>query len=256
MTMAEHTAFAGLLAEHFGNAAFQSLEPREEMLYLVAHHDAGWADIDALALRDPETGLPYHLVQTPFELILRTSAASPDFNERRHAYCGLLSSMHSWGLYNGRYGLSDKHLIEALPQDKRSAAEAMLSREERRQSDLIGKLRGGGETESWVEPPELMRNYKLLQFFDTLALYFHCTDEALRTEASFDHVPRALGNDATVTLSPLGDGVYRLQPYPFDEPQLRLTFSGRELAASPSGESLAQEMRAAPVSHQAVELCS
>lgn len=256
MTMAEHTAFAGLLAEHFGNADFESLEPREEILYLVAHHDAGWKDIDALALRDPNTGLPYHLVQTPLDLILQTSAASPEFNAGHHAYCGLLSSMHSWGLYNGRYGLSEKHLIDALPNDKRGAAADMLAREERRQAELIATLRGNTETERWVARPRLMCNYRLLQFFDTLALYFHCVGEGLRDESAFEHVPRGLHEDTTITVTPLGGGVYRLQPYPFDEPQLHLTFSGRELSASSSGELLAPELWAAPLIHQTVELCS
>ena len=45
--MAEHTAFAGALARAFGNDAFEPVAPREEMLYVIDHHDAGWADYDA-----------------------------------------------------------------------------------------------------------------------------------------------------------------------------------------------------------------
>ena len=51
-----------------------------------------------------------------------TSRLSPDFNERHHPYCGLLSSMHSWGLYNGRYGLSKLVLLDNIPPDDRPVA--------------------------------------------------------------------------------------------------------------------------------------
>ena len=40
------------------------------MLHVIRHHDEGWRDLDTRALRDPATGLPYNLVQTPFEHIV------------------------------------------------------------------------------------------------------------------------------------------------------------------------------------------
>jgi len=113
--MDEHTALAAQFARAFGNERFEPVQPRDLMLYVIEHHDKGWASYDAAPKTDPKTGLPYNLVDTPAEDITRTSAASPDFNEKKHPYCGLLSSMHSWGLYNGRYGLSDKVLINTIP---------------------------------------------------------------------------------------------------------------------------------------------
>ena len=35
------TSFAGQLARLFGNDRFEPVEPREEMLYLIDHHDHG-----------------------------------------------------------------------------------------------------------------------------------------------------------------------------------------------------------------------
>ena len=107
ITMDQHTALSGAFAASFGNARFAPVAPRELLLYVIAHHDKGWVDLDAAPGTDPATGLPYNLVETPMADIVPTSIASPDFNERHHPYCGLISSMHSWGLYNGRYGLSD-----------------------------------------------------------------------------------------------------------------------------------------------------
>ena len=75
---------------------------------LTAAIDAAEREVwlETYIFADDATGLPYNLVETPAEHITVTSRRSPEFNERHHAYCGLLSSMHSWGLYNGRYGLS------------------------------------------------------------------------------------------------------------------------------------------------------
>ena len=111
--MYEHTALCGQFARAFGNDAFESLAPLELMVYIIAHHDAGWAEFDRDPVTDAKTGLPYNLIETPAEYITVTSRLSPDFNERQHPFCGLMSSMHSWGLYNGRYGLSRSCLDQA-----------------------------------------------------------------------------------------------------------------------------------------------
>ena len=72
--------------------------------------------------RPEKTGLPYNLIETPAKYITVTSRLSPDFNERQGPFCGLISSMHSWGLYNGRYGLSDHVLIKQFPEAERPLA--------------------------------------------------------------------------------------------------------------------------------------
>ena len=254
MTMAEHTAFAAELASHFGNDEFAAVAPREPMLYLTAHHDAGWHALDGEVRRNPDTGLPYHLVQTPFEEILRTSAASPDFNQRHHPYCGLLSSMHSWGLYNGRYGMSDRVLLDSLAGAFREQADAMLAEEERRQARLKAQLAADDGTADWVEEGHLLQNYKQLQFFDTLALYFNCTPEPLREPAEFTHVPMTSERDADVHVQPAGDGVYELAPYPFNADDLMLSYDGRRLAPAASDAALREQWASAPLTSQHVHL--
>ncbi|MCZ6591848.1 MAG: DUF3891 family protein [Alphaproteobacteria bacterium] len=233
ITMTEHMALAGRFARAFGNAAFEPIEPREEVLYIVDHHDAGWADVDAKAAIDSETGLPYHLQNTPFETIVETSRASPEFNSRRHAYCGLLSSMHSWGLYNGRYGLSDHVLLDTLAAENRSTADEMLEGELSRQERLKAELASNPETAAWIEQGHLFQNYKQLQFFDTLALYFNCAHEGARVEQTFEHIPRNPREDVTVTVRPTGEGVYHVSPYPFADDPLDVSFTGRSMVPDP-----------------------
>ena len=227
ITMHAHMTFAGQIARAFGNEQFEPVEPRDAVLYIVDHHDAGWADLDAEGRIDPGTGLPYNLVQTPFEEIVKTSAATPEFNSRHHAYCGLLSSMHSWGLYNGRYGMSDKVLLDSLADENRAAAKQMLDGELERQERLKHALAEHPETAAWVDPAKVMQNYKQLQFFDTLALYFNCNHENDREPTTFTHVPQTVDRDVDIALTLAGNGTYALSPYPFAQDGLELSFSGR-----------------------------
>ena len=61
----------------------------------------------------------------PAQYITVTSRLSPDFNQRQHPFCGLMSSMHTWGLYNGRYGLSSMVLIDKIPPHSGGLWQAM-----------------------------------------------------------------------------------------------------------------------------------
>ena len=83
---------------------------------------------------------------------------------------GLMSSMHSWGLYNGRYGLSSLVLIDKIPPQDRPLAQRMLDGELERQKHLKAELAQEPEDFRLDRGKRLFQNYKQLQFFDTLAL--------------------------------------------------------------------------------------
>jgi hypothetical protein len=254
--LAEHLELVGQFGENFGNSEFAPPQPRDEFLYAVRWHDKGWQDLDDSPPLDPKTGLPYNPVETPIPVILITSSRSPEHNEAYHPYCGLIDSMHIWGLYNGRYGLSDKVLIDLIPEEHRLAAETMLNTEYQRQQRLTAILSANAETAPWVEQGRLFTNYKLLQFFDTLALYFNCTHEGGRAPESFQNVPRDVGDDVEIRLQPEGDGTYCLSPYPFREDGLEVYFEGRYLARfSPDDEpDMEKVMRATPLERQTMRL--
>jgi len=254
ITMDQHTTFAARLAALFGNERFEPVSPREQMLYVIGHHDAGWRALDAQALRDPATGLPYHLVRTPFARLVETSAASPDFNGATHPYCELMSSMHSWGLYNGRYGTSDKVLLNDLAADNRSLAEPMLDGERARQQRLRAQLAADPATAPWVEESHLFQNYKQLQFFDTLALYFNCAPEGERGATSFAHVPLSAGADTDVTITPLGSATYAFAPFPFAEDGATVHFEGRYLTPVAEGPDVRAALDRTPLARQVVRL--
>jgi hypothetical protein len=224
--MHEHTALSGQFARACGNDRFEPIWPNDLMFYIISNHDAGWTEFDRDPVTDGKAGLPYNLVETPAEYITVTSRGSPDFNERHHPYCGLMSSMHSWGLYNGRYGLSDLVLIDKIPPQDRPLAQRMLDGEIDRQKRLKMEL-ATAETAPWIEEKHLFQNYKQLQLCDTLALYFQRTHPSDRTLQEFRHVPLNAEQDASVMIRPRGHDEYEISPYPFAVSNAEFAFAGR-----------------------------
>jgi Protein of unknown function (DUF3891) len=228
--MYEHTALCGQFARAFGNETFEPLAPLDLMVYVIAHHDAGWIEFDRDPVTDAKTGLPYNLIETPAQYITVTSRLSPDFNERQHPFCGLISSMHSWGLYNGRYGLSNHVLIKQFPEKERPLAEQMLDGELARQKRLKQEIGKGAKLADRLDEKRLFQNYKQLQFIDTLALYFNRVHPSERGTQTFEHVPLDAEKDAAVTIKPREAGVYTLSPFPFAPTDAEFAFAGRRVA--------------------------
>lgn len=227
--MHEHTALSAQFARAFGNDTFEALAPFDLMVYVVGHHDAGWLEFDRDPATDENTGLPYNLIETPPQYITVTSRLSPEFNQRQHPYCGLISSMHSWGLYNGRYGLSDHVLIKKFPEQERPLAERMLDGELARQKRLKDEIGKDPRLSARLNEKELFQNYKQLQFLDTLALHFNRVHPNERGPQTFEHVPLDAENDAAVTIRPQEPGVYSLSPFPFAVDAAEFAFAGRRI---------------------------
>jgi hypothetical protein len=227
--MHDHTALSGQFARAFGNAQFEPPFPRDLVIYIIANHDAGWIAFDRDPVTDPGTGLPYTVFATPALHILPTSRGSPDFNQRHHPYSGLLSSMHTWGIYNGRYGFTGAGRLNRISLDDRPAVDAMLAVELERQASLKAKLGASTETASWIEEGRLFQNYKLLQFCDLLAIYYNTTHPEQRSEQTFTHVPISHDRHATVTICPKSPGIYALSPFPFAAEGAEFAFAGRSV---------------------------
>jgi hypothetical protein len=234
--MDEHTALCRQFAYAFGNNRFASLEPRDLVIYVIANHDAGWLAFDRDPVIDPTTGLPYNLVDTPPEYITVTSRLSPDFNQRHHSYSGLISSMHSWGLYNGRYGLSKLVLLDKIAAKDRPLADKMLNGELDRQQRLKAGLEKDPDTSVWLDEHKLFQNYKQLQFIDTLALYFNRVHPSERGDQDFENVPMSTERDVAITIRPAGDNTYALSPFPFAASGAEFAFGGRRVTPA-SGDT-------------------
>ncbi|XWX02451.1 DUF3891 family protein [Aggregatilineales bacterium SYSU G02658] len=226
ITQIDHADVSGVFAAHFGNEIFAPLNPKDALVHVAQHHDDGWEEIDAHPTLDPKTRLPYHLTQTPTQQLIATGSKSPDANEKYHPLSGIISSMHTYGLYHGRYGLSDKIYIDLIDETLRDSVKAMLDAELARQARIKAELAAAGHA-NLVEDRVLFHNYKLLQFFDTLALYIQTVHPEAVGLSQFIHVPRALEDDVVITAQHVERGVITLDPYPFDVDALTVTTRGR-----------------------------
>jgi hypothetical protein len=252
----EHAKTSGRIAAKFGNNRFRLPDPQDAFLRMVENHDAGWVPVDAEVLIDDATGLPYHLTQTPLPKLIETSAGSPSINEAVHRYSGLLSSMHSYGLFHGRYGLSDFLFIDRIPDAERPAMEKMLAEELNRQSRLRLALATDPLTAAWANEAALFYAYKLLQFFDTLALYFQMSHAGGHGTTKFLNVPDINGVDKTLTISPSEDGTYLLDPWPFSTSKIRVNTLGRYISPADNSKTARQQFLAAQLAEQSFVLHS
>ena len=135
--------------------------------------------------------------------------------------------MHSWGLYNGRYGLSKLVLLDKIAATDRPVVEKMLNGEIERQKRLKGELAGNPQTSGWLDERKVFQNYKQLQFIDTLALYFNRIHASERGEEDFESVPVSTHEDVTVTIRSVGGNRYSLSPFPFAASGAEFAFQGR-----------------------------
>jgi hypothetical protein len=263
LTMAEHTEMCGQMARAFGNDRFQPPAPFDEVVYIVENHDRGWDPYDANPGLDPATRVPYIMARTPTPDAVKTNRGSPDFNEAHHPYCGLLSSMHSWGLYNGRYGFSkfvprtQTTTSISVADIHRPLIDAMLAHEEARQARLKAALAASPPTREWIEERHLFQNYKQLQFFDTMSLYFHLRHAGERGAETYVHVPLNAEADATVALKKIDGRVYSLDPFPFASDRLAIICRGRYVMPFPADfppDRVGAALRELPTDRQTYEL--
>ena len=68
---------------------------------------------------------------------------------------------------------------------------------------------------------------KLLQFFDTLALYFNMRHPSEHKEETFTNVPKTNSVDVDITIRPVRANYYSINPFPFREERLQVNCKGR-----------------------------
>jgi hypothetical protein len=262
MTMAEHMEMCGQMARAFGNDRFERLNPFEQMLYVVENHDRGWDEYDANPGLD-EDRLPYIMSRTPTLANMKTNKDSPEYNEAHDPFCGLISSMHSWGLYHKRYGFS-RFVVRARTTTSitvknvyQPAVDAMLENEIQRQNRLKKTLADNPLTSAWAAEKKILQSYKQLQFFDTLALYFNLYHAFERGDQEYVHVPMNEEADATLMLRKVNDNVYSLAPFPFAADRITLVCPGRYVKPFPTGfdeSKVGAALRSTPTDKQTCEL--
>jgi hypothetical protein len=148
--------------------------------------------------------------------------------------------MHGAGIYRGRYG-TQPSLKLTFADEVRDQVEAFVAEQEELHGLLVGRL-GVPEEERWT-------NYRLLQVYDRLSLYFCLRDLEGGEADALDPVPCDYrGAEATLAIEPVGSWHVRIDPYPFAETPARLRLVRRVLPKTswPDGDTFRRAFAAAP----------
>jgi hypothetical protein len=252
----DHAALAGTFAEHWGNAAFAVPSPRDPLITAAVHHDDGWLLWEAQPRIDPATRRPYQFTAMPITEHLRFYRAGIDHVLARAAYAGLLTVMHLAGLYQMRFGTEQPIKTRMLSADEERVQRQMLAELQNQQEELCRDLPRQGVPADWLQERRLWCNYKLLQVFDRLSLYF-CM--APPRPASLAPVPVDYeGGETQLTLRPTGEHTVALAPYPFDRSPLPLSVRARVVLDRDydSDDDFRAAFKAAPEIELRFEVCA
>jgi hypothetical protein len=122
-------------------------------------------------------------------------------------YAGLLVSMHGAGIYRGRYGTQPEMKMELAGSLAQLVDEFVAEQEDaypQRRADL-----GADEGETWT-------NYRLLQVYDRLSLFFCMNAPDAGARATIGSVPTDYdGGETVLAIESLAPFRVTLDPYPF-----------------------------------------
>jgi hypothetical protein len=262
ITQPDHGRLAGMLAAHWGNASFTAAghygnpaQPdrlRGEVLLAIADHDNGWWEWEADPSVNTETGLPMGLGE-----VLQDQQAGMDrwhIGTARfptHPYASLLISWHAYWLYAIRvvdqpdarftHPLFWKGAPEQLYPGALDLPEEFLSglavTQKRLEQNILNDECGA----SWLGDDVIKPNIRLLQLCDglSLALCSKLISAAMgetkglgNDDFSLNGVPRAGWDDLVdIRVRALGDNRLVLDPFPFDEAELRVSVPAKILPA-------------------------
>jgi hypothetical protein len=206
----EHARLAGELARHWRDFAFGDLEPREELLSAIAHHDDGWENWD----RQPGVadGKPISFLEMPLgeaTAIWRASIArcaefgpAAGYVVAGH-FCALLERFAS---------------AKADSPGKRSLADAFLTTYRRRMTNWLAELpqreRVALET----------HGVAVLQMFDAISLWLCCAERVEGKTQEF-HLP----GGGSLQLVPMAARQFVVIDWPLATDGLTLSVRGRQI---------------------------
>ncbi len=217
ITQHEHAELAGEIMEYWGNEMFSVPEPRDEVLFAISEHDAGWRQWDASPKVDAPSGHPANFS----EMDTRDQSEIWEHcfrdHEAEHPYASILIALH--------FAKFNQHNLDRDPSDENSR---MLKSE-------LGKFikdKAGVELNGFSldeVPRDIKVNLKLLQIGDIVSLTLcHGWKSIEIMDAPIDYS----GDSRTLKMES-GDGLnFTVEPYPFSEPQLNFSILCRRVAAA------------------------
>jgi len=223
VTQTDHSNLVGELAAHWGNDQFAAPAPYDSVVRAAVFHDYGWLRYETKPLLNPATERPYQFLELPFSQE-QTDAYQwcIDWLTDIDPYSGLIVSMHRTGLWKNRYDTmihpSGKYDLEGIRPEIQALIDANEARQQRQRAEL-------DDAQVWT-------NYRLMQVWDLLGLYFCCHEPS---EDYVAPVPTSYANGSSVRLelTPRGAREVAMAPYPFDVHPLTVQIGYKELPDTP-----------------------
>lgn len=201
-------------------------EPFRSLEVVARRHDDGWAVWERAPSLDAE-GRPRNFLDVEVPLHLAFYRAVIAAVTADDPYAGLLLSMHGAGIYTGRYGTQPSMKLRHAAEVKRLVA-AFVREQEQGYEARIASLE--------VPDEDRWRDYKLLQIWDRLSLYFCLKDVETGEADTIEPVPLD-GKDAALRIEPRGSWRVAIDPYPFAKRQTEFTLLRRLLPKKPWADS-------------------
>jgi hypothetical protein len=228
-TQEDHAELSAQFAAHWGNDKFSRLRPYASMVFATTFHDSGYREWEGSPPINLAKGRPYaHRETIPSfeEVELSAYSHNVEWLRARDRYASLLVSMHRTGLWANRYDAFTHPQGRARERSPEvMAAKRALEAQQEQEKISIGAGKAGFADELWF-------NFRALQIFDMLSLYF-CCDGYLDDEQFKDDliapVPVSYDSEEEVELRmlPAGPRTVRFTPYPFDISPLKVTVRSR-----------------------------
>jgi hypothetical protein len=238
ITHPHHAQLAGSFAAHWGNDTFVRYEPRKEVLNGVATHDNGWIERDKKPLVYSD-GTPSafgtHLVgkYSAFENIdladyLGVRARATAVVAEENPYGAILISMHTCnllGVHADRSTIkpSELPLLDSFLEWQKTYQEYLRQR----------LVVSGAFAPEFLTPEALHARFVLLQACDNLSL-LTCVNYRETIPLQHSH-PRHDGTKTPINFIPLGEGRFRLDPYPLDQDELTFHIAARPVKGQSFG---------------------
>lgn len=230
-TQEDHAELSAQFAAHWGNKTFSQLRPFNTMVFATTFHDSGYRQWEGNPPINLTKGRPYaHRETIPgFEAFeLKAYRQNVEWLSAQDRYAALLVSMHRTGLWANRYDAftSPRGRVRERSPAVMAVKQALEATQEEEKKAL-----GGGDA---AFARELWYNYRALQIFDLLSLYFCCDgyagDQKFKEDA-IAPVPLSYDGKEAVELRiyPAGPRAARFDPYPFDVAPLQVTVRARFL---------------------------
>jgi hypothetical protein len=228
-TQEDHAELSAQFAAHWGNGDFAKLRPYDSMVFATTWHDSGYREWEGNPPMNVAKGRPYaHRESIPdFEAFeLAAYVRNAEWVSSHDRYAGLLVSMHRTGLWANRYETftSPKGRLRERSAEVQAVKKALETRQEEEKKKL-----GGGDPKF---ASDLWFNFRMLQIYDLLSLYFCCdgyADDEQFKEDRLAPIPLSYESkeELELRLTPAGAGAVKMDPYPFDISPLKVSVRAR-----------------------------